>query len=109
MGDFTIYNEDMTREDEMIAPATDLAATTEMAEATVISGHRPNVFVRVWRFYYDGFRNMTIGKYLWIIILAKLAVMFLVFKLFFFPNLLERDYSTDEERAEAVRTHLIER
>ena len=66
-----------------------------------------NIFVRVWRFYYDGFRNMTIGKYLWIIILAKLAVMFLVFKLFFFPNLLERDYDTDEERAQAVRTHLI--
>ena len=67
----------------------------------------PNVFVRIWRFYYDGFRNMTIGKYLWVIILAKLAVMFLVFKLFFFPNLLERDYSTDDERADAVRTHLI--
>lgn len=61
---------------------------------------------RIWSMYYDGFRNMTIGKYLWIIILAKLAVMFLVFKLFFFPNILERDYSTDEERADAVRTHL---
>ncbi|MDE7180826.1 MAG: DUF4492 domain-containing protein [Muribaculaceae bacterium] len=62
---------------------------------------------RVWSMYYDGFRSMTIGKWLWVIILTKLAVLFLVFRLFFFPNLLERDYSTDEERADAVRTHLI--
>lgn len=66
-----------------------------------------NVFARVWRFYYDGFRSMTIGKYLWAIILVKLTIMFLVMKLFFFPNLLERDYDTDEERAQAVREHLI--
>ena len=66
-----------------------------------------NIFKRGWRFYYDGFKGMTIGRYLWVIILAKLAVMFLVFKLFFFPNVLERDYTTDEERAQAVREHLI--
>lgn len=66
-----------------------------------------NVFVRAWRLYYDGFRNMTIGRYLWVIILAKLAVMFLVFKLFFFPDILERDYATDEDRAQAVRENLI--
>lgn len=66
-----------------------------------------NILVRVWRFYYDGFRNMTIGRYLWAIILVKLAIMFLVLKLFFFPNILERDYDTDEERADAVRENLI--
>lgn len=66
-----------------------------------------NIFVRIWRFYYDGFRSMTIGRYLWALILVKLAIMFLVLKLFFFPNILERDYSTDEERAQAVRENLI--
>ena len=70
---------------------------------------KDNLFVKIWRFYYDGFRNMTIGRYLWIIILAKLAIMFLVFKLFFFPNILSRDYNTDEERSQAVREHLIDR
>lgn len=79
---------------------------TKIKPAVVIK-EKPNVFIRIWRFYYDGFRSMTIGKYLWIIILAKLAVMFLVFKLFFFPNILDRDYATDEERAAAVREHLI--
>lgn len=61
---------------------------------------------RVWDMYADGFRNMTVGRYLWAIILAKLVVLFLVFRLFFFPDLLARDYDTDEERAQAVRTHL---
>lgn len=78
-------------------------------EENPINRPKDNLFVRIWRFYYDGFRNMTIGRYLWIIILAKLAIMFLVFKLFFFPNILSRDYNTDEERSQAVREHLIDR
>lgn len=66
-----------------------------------------NVLIKVWRFYVDGFKSMTIGKYLWVIILAKLVILFLVFRLFFFPNILSRDYDTDEDRAQAVRTNLI--
>ncbi len=62
---------------------------------------------RIWRLYADGFREMTIGRYLWAIILIKLAVLFLVFRLFFFPDILARDYDNDEERAEAVRTNLL--
>lgn len=64
---------------------------------------------RVVRFYIDGFRSMTVGRSLWLIILVKLFVMFAILKLFFFPDLLQRDYDTDEQRAEAVRTHLINR
>ncbi|MDE6177042.1 MAG: DUF4492 domain-containing protein [Paramuribaculum sp.] len=69
----------------------------------------PGVFTRVWRFYRDGFREMTVGRWLWALIIIKLFVIFFIFKLFFFPNLLERDYSTDEERARAVRSSLIDR
>lgn len=62
---------------------------------------------RVWDLYYDGFRNMTVGKTLWLIILVKVFIFFVVMKLLFFPNLLKRDYSTDEERAQHVRNELI--
>ena len=62
----------------------------------------------VWRFYRDGFRNMTVGRWLWAMILIKLFILFGIFKLFFFPDLLQRDYSTDEERADAVRSSLLE-
>ena len=40
---------------------------------------------RIFHLYYDGFRTMTLGKTLWTIILIKLAIIFLVLKLFF-PN-----------------------
>lgn len=60
-------------------------------------------------FYVDGFKNMTIGKTLWAIILIKLFIFFVVIKLLFFPNLLERDFDTDEERAQHVRTTLTTR
>ncbi|MDE5568493.1 MAG: DUF4492 domain-containing protein [Muribaculaceae bacterium] len=58
-------------------------------------------------FYVEGFRNMTIGRSLWAIILIKLFIMFAVIKLFFFPNKLSSDYDSDEQRADAVRTELI--
>lgn len=62
---------------------------------------------RIISFYIDGFRSMTVGRKLWVLILIKLAIIFLVFKLFFFPDLLSRDYSTDQERAAAVRNSLL--
>ena len=65
-----------------------------------------NVFVRIFRYYVDGFRNMTLGKTLWTIILIKLFIMFFVLKLFFFPNILNANFNTDEERAEHVGMEL---
>ena len=53
--------------------------------------------------YVDGFRGMTVGKRLWVIILVKLAILFLVFRLFFFPDLLQENYDNDADRADAVR------
>ncbi|MDE7108778.1 MAG: DUF4492 domain-containing protein, partial [Muribaculaceae bacterium] len=40
------------------------------------------------------------------IILLKLFVFFVVMKLLFFPDLLQRDYDTDEQRADHVREQL---
>jgi uncharacterized membrane protein len=45
---------------------------------------------RVFDLYYDGFRHMTLGKTLWAIILIKLFVIFVVLKLFFFPDFLKQ-------------------
>lgn len=65
--------------------------------------------VRVWHFYYDGFRTMSsTGRKLWALILVKLAIMFLVLKIFFFPDLLSRDYDNDADRGDAVRSSLLD-
>lgn len=42
---------------------------------------------RLFRFYYDGFRTMSWwGKKVWIIILIKLFVIFVILKLIFFQD-----------------------
>lgn len=62
---------------------------------------------RVWTFYYEGFKGMTLGKTLWILILVKLFIFFVIIKWIFFPNILNRDYDNDKDRADAVRKELI--
>ncbi len=66
------------------------------------------MLIRVYRFYRDGFRSMTVGRYLWLMILIKLFILFFIFKLFFFPDLLQRDYDNDADRARAVRSALMD-
>ncbi|MGQ1945906.1 DUF4492 domain-containing protein [Geofilum sp. OHC36d9] len=59
----------------------------------------------VVNFYIEGFKTMpNWARTLWIIILVKLFVMFVVLKLFFFQNEMKIHYTTDEERA----NHVIE-
>lgn len=60
----------------------------------------------VWDFYVTGFREMTVGKTLWAIILIKLFIFFIVMKLLFFPNFLSSNFDSDEQRAEYVRDRL---
>ena len=43
-----------------------------------------NPLRRVLRFYINGFRNMTWGRTLWILILVKLFIIFVVLRLCFF-------------------------
>ncbi len=69
----------------------------------------PQAISAVWDFYYSGFKEMTVGKTLWMIIILKLFIFFVIMKFLFFPNLLSRDFDTDEERAEHVRSELTQR
>ena len=66
-----------------------------------------NNIVRVYEFYRDGFRSMTLGRTLWTLILLKLFFMFCILKIFFFPSFLKG--KSTEEKQEYVGTELIER
>jgi hypothetical protein len=64
--------------------------------------------VRIWHFYYDGFRNMSWwGRRAWVIILIKLFIMFAILKIFFFTDFLDRKFSSDREKGEYVMDQLI--
>ncbi|MCM1028768.1 MAG: DUF4492 domain-containing protein [Pseudoflavonifractor sp.] len=69
----------------------------------------PMLFRRIINLYVDGFRSMTVGKKLWALIIIKLIILFGIMKLFFFPDILSRDYSSDSDRAAAVRQSLSTR
>lgn len=57
-------------------------------------------------FFRDGFRNMTVGKTLWLIVVIKLFIMFAILKPIFFPNFLKQNFSTDIEKSEHVGNEL---
>ncbi len=63
---------------------------------------KKNIFLRIFTFYYEGFKSMTVGRTLWAIILIKLFVMFVILKIFFFPNFLKSNFDNDEERSKHV-------
>ena len=69
---------------------------------------KQNFLYRVFDLYYDGFRHMRLGKTLWAIILIKLFIIFVVLKLFFFPNFLKQHAPKDGE-SEYVATEMAGR
>lgn len=73
----------------------------------VLPMNKDGFLYRAFDLYYDGFRNMRLGKTLWAIILIKLFIMFAILKVFFFPNFLKEHANGDE--AGFVANELVER
>lgn len=62
--------------------------------------------------YIDGFKQMTLGRTLWAIIIIKLLLVFGIIKFFFFPNILkerapgrEADYVAGQIENRAASRH----
>ena len=64
-----------------------------------------NAILSIYRFYAEGFRQMTWGRPLWWLILLKVVVLFLVLRLFFFQPVLSG--KTDEQKMEHVGRELM--
>lgn len=65
-----------------------------------------NIFQRVFNLYYEGFKNMRLGKTLWKIIILKLIILYGVLKFFVFDENLKALYPTQEQRSEFVLKNL---
>ena len=63
---------------------------------------------QIFHLYYDGFRTMTLGKTLWAVILIKLAIIFLVLKLFFFPDFINTN-AKNGDKAGFVSKEILNR
>ena len=66
-----------------------------------------SIIKRIFNFYVEGFRSMTVGKSLWLLILIKLFIMFAILKLFFFPDLLSSNFDKDDDSARHDRSELL--
>ncbi|MDP4183874.1 MAG: DUF4492 domain-containing protein [Bacteroidota bacterium] len=68
-----------------------------------------NFISRIWDLYFEGFREMTWGRTLWIIILIKCFVLLFVLKLFFFPDILKKNFTNDRQRSDYVLENLTQK
>lgn len=65
------------------------------------------LFKKIVRFYKDGFYNMPKwGKQVWLVIVIKLFIMFVILKIFFFPNFLKTNFKNDADRSNYVLENL---
>ena len=60
----------------------------------------------IYSFYINGFKNMTIGKTLWKLILIKLLVIFLFLNYFIHDKSLNTEYKTYDEKVDFVYKNL---
>ena len=61
-----------------------------------------------YHLYADGFRGMTLGKTLWMVIIIKLFIMFAILKVFFFPNFISSNAKKGGE-SEFVSKQILNR
>lgn len=67
-----------------------------------------DIIYKIWDLYYDGFKNMRLGKTLWMVIIVKLIIIFVVLKIFFFHDYLSSKVPEDN-KAEYVSKQFTNR
>jgi uncharacterized membrane protein YdbT with pleckstrin-like domain len=64
------------------------------------------IIKNIINFYIEGFRNMTVGKKLWTVIIIKLFVIYAILKLFFFHDFLNSKFKNTTEKSNYVMDQL---
>ena len=67
------------------------------------------IIKKIVLFYIEGFKSMKLGKSLWLIIGIKFILFFVIMKLFFFPNILKENFTSDSQRAAYILDNLTQK
>lgn len=65
-----------------------------------------NIITNIYYLYFDGFKNMKIGKTLWKIIFIKLFVIFTILNYFIYDKSIKTEYKSSEEKSNFVYKNL---
>lgn len=64
------------------------------------------ILQKIFNLYYEGFKNMKLGKVLWKIILLKIIVFYGILKFFIFEDNLKTLYPKAEQKSTFVLENL---
>ena len=67
-----------------------------------------HILYEIYKFYYEGFAQMRLGRILWAVIAIKLFIIFVILKFFFFPDFISQKAQKGAE-AEYVSGQLTNR
>lgn len=65
------------------------------------------IIKNIYYFYLNGFKNMSVGKTLWKIILIKLLVILIFLNYFIHDKSINTEYKTYDEKVDFVYKNLI--
>lgn len=68
-----------------------------------------HVLKSILQFYIDGFKNMTVGKILWAIILIKLFIMFFIIKPVYFSRTTQNRNDVRQTESDYIYEELVNR
>lgn len=68
-----------------------------------------HVLKSILQFYIDGFKNMTVGKILWAIILIKLFIMFFIIKPVYFSQTTQNRNDARQTESDYIYEELVNR
>ncbi|MDU7070517.1 DUF4492 domain-containing protein [Campylobacter ureolyticus] len=60
----------------------------------------------IFNFYIDGFKNMKLGKTLWLVVFVKFFIMIFILKMFIFDKNIHTEFQTDEEKINFIYQNL---
>ncbi len=62
-----------------------------------------NIIKNIAKFYIDEFKNIEkLGVRVWIVILIKFFIMFVILKIFFFQDFLDNKFDNDKDKSEYI-------
>lgn len=64
------------------------------------------ILKNIFNFYIDGFKNMKLGKTLWLVVFVKLFIMIFILKMFIFDKTIHTEFQTNEEKVDFIYQNL---